>query len=145
MTVRRIVLCGAAIGFALPALSQGPPPDSGRHAELIRKYDKNGDGKLSESEVQAARSAASPTRQRPAVARPGGPAESAKEARSATSLKHDKEMQALLDRFDVNGNGTLELPEMDTLRKERKRGVPRAVPRQDVRDAATPSGKDGTS
>ena len=34
-----------------PVFGQGPPPDPARRAELLRKFDRDGDGRLSAEEI----------------------------------------------------------------------------------------------
>ena len=125
---------------SLPALAQGPPAhELKRQAELVQKYDKDGDGKLSPTELRAARPTGPPrgSHRFPPVGSTRAPR--IRSDASANALKHDAEMQAILERFDANGNGTLDLKEMAALRKARERGP--VVP-QDERRWPLPGTKD---
>jgi len=105
----------------LSVIAQGPPPDTGHSAALIEKYDKNGDGKLSDAEIEAAQPRVSPKPNLTAVT-----AETASTAviqqpyKDSTKYVNDREIQNLFNQFDVNQNGKLDLDEMEALRKNRK-------------------------
>jgi Ca2+-binding EF-hand superfamily protein len=111
--------------FAIPALAQTPPPASApvsaptadetnpesatamekRHQELIKRFDKNGDGKLDEAEKAAARE------------------EMKKEGENPRGLGgagggHWRE--EMLKRFDKNGDGKLDEAERAEMRKARQ-------------------------
>lgn len=106
-------------------LAQGPPSDSNRKDALIRRYDVDGDGKLSDAEMQSARPPGTsdvPRSQGPVSERPSG-----RGSVEHAVLKNDAAMQALLDKFDVDGDGKLDLEEMAALR-EASRARPDAVP-----------------
>ncbi len=112
LTVRIIVLI-ALVACALPALCQGPPPDSTRRKALLEKFDMDGDGRLSPSEMAAARPEGGPGSQKQEVAE----VDAGKAGESG--LRHDTEMQAILEKFDVNNDGKLSPAEMEALRKAR--------------------------
>ena len=111
------VLCGFGV---MSVIAQGPPPDTGRSAALIEKYDRNADGVLSAAEIESARPVSvagvgvAPDLERQLES-------GSKLAKSRTAIGNDAEMQALFDQFDVNRNGALDGAEMDALRKSRKR------------------------
>lgn len=127
-----VVAIGTLLSCVFPAVAQGPPAhELKRQAELVQKYDRDGDGKLSPTELRAARPSGPPR------GVPGAPS-AHRDRKPGTRLNtpgneltHDAEIQAILERFDANGNGTLDLKEMDALRKARKREA--AVPRDERR------------
>lgn len=111
---RLMLLVVPGVMICCDAVAQGPPPDKGRQEALLKKYDKDGDGKLSESEIAAASPAAA---QKPAA----GPGNNSQQpVRAGTTADavpvNDRLMQALLEKFDVNGDGKLDLDEMAALR-----------------------------
>ena len=106
-------------------LAQGPPPDLNRNDALIRRYDADGDGKLSDVEIQSARPPGTsdvPRARGPVSRRPSG-----RGAVENAAWKNDAAMQALLDAFDVDGDGKLDLEEMAALRQA-SHARPDAVP-----------------
>lgn len=127
-----------------PALAQGPPPhETQRHEELVQKYDLDGDGKLSPAELRSALPS-QPTEREPEAPRADSGTDSRLDSGAPqTELRHDAETQRILERFDANGNGTLDLKEMDALRKAR---APEAgTPRSEETRPAQGSGLEPTS
>ncbi len=115
--IERIVVVVALAAWALPALCQGPPPDRARRKALIEKFDADGDGRLSPSEMAKSRPEGRPghvphLRKQVTV---DGDAENA----GKSGFRHDAEMQALLETFDANDDGKLSSVEMEALRKAR--------------------------
>ena len=94
-----------------PAFGQGPPPDPARRADLLRKFDRDGDGRLSAEEIEAART--SGRKRREDMAKRGKGMETGE-------LRNDERMQGLLDRFDGDGDGKLNYEEMDALRMAKR-------------------------
>ncbi len=94
-------------------IAQGPPPDTARTTAIIAKFDRNGDGKLTEEEMRAAQ--------------PGMPAGAADTHASSPpaargtqddrALKNAEFIQRLLDKFDTDGDGSLNYAEMDGCRR----------------------------
>jgi Ca2+-binding EF-hand superfamily protein len=80
------------------------PKEQGRRTELLQKFDKNGDGKLDQQEVAAAREALG---------------NKGKQARRGA----DEPAAEALKRFDKNGDGKLDAQEIAAARAARmKRG-----------------------
>jgi hypothetical protein len=120
--------------LALPALAEDAKPgakpgaqrpgarafgDGNRFAEMIKKFDTNGDGKLDDAERAAAREAFQKMRAQGGAApgRPGGPGGPGAFAE-------------LLKRFDTNGDGKLDDAERAAAREafqkmRAQRGAPR--------------------
>ena len=134
-----VVLIAEVIACSVPGMTanaQGPPPDTGRRAELIRKYDRDGDGKLSDAEIEAARPKEGP--RGPREVDGDGPQQGRSTPCGNGELKHDGQMQALLEEFDSDGNGTLGIDEMAALRNAlRNRSGTR------TQDAGTPGYRHG--
>lgn len=113
------VLCG--VGIPIDSAAQGPPPDPARRAKLLQKFDIDGDGKLSASEMEAAHAARGDAK-RNGANRPDGQGR-AKPAGPGPELKHDAAMQRILEQFDRDGDRTLSLGEMADLRAARRAGA----------------------
>ena len=110
----RRLLAAVVLGCAHPIwlAAQGPPPDTGRKSELIEKYDADGDGQVSQHEMEAAL----PANEQPATKPPSKTKPRGREP--ATELHNDRELQALQDRFDENGDGKLDHDELQALRND---------------------------
>lgn len=112
-----------AAGVCLPPaagilLAQGPPGDAQRHAELVRKFDKDGDGRLSKEEIAAVKEKKGRAGGNPLERQSQGAG--AEKPHQETPLKNDERIQRLLERFDKDGNGKLDYDEMSALRGEIK-------------------------
>ncbi|MBN8628260.1 MAG: EF-hand domain-containing protein, partial [Planctomycetes bacterium] len=81
----------------------------GREA-MIKKFDKNGDGKLDKDELSAARAAMGDRKPAPGGdgKGPGGPG----------GRPNPEQMQALMKKFDKNGDGKLDDAEKGAAREE---------------------------
>lgn len=90
----------------------GPPVDTARRAELIRKFDVDGDGGLSKEEIETARKAGFEQESEGTVKREW--------KGEGTAIKNDERMQRLLDSFDKDGNGNLSYEEMEALRESER-------------------------
>jgi Ca2+-binding EF-hand superfamily protein len=116
-----VLAVAGCLGVAVVGEAQGPPPDPGRRAELLKRYDADGDGKLSPEEMAAMRQAREERRKAG-----GGEAGNRRGATNgagtvaASVLRNDARIQALLEEFDRNGDGKLNDEEMDALREAMK-------------------------
>jgi len=104
----------AAILTALPVLAQRPPRTPQRDAELTARYDTDGDGKLSPAEIESARPSRPGSRQGNSAGDRGKPSS---RWTPRSDIANDAAIQALLEEFDRNGNGSLDEQEMATLRE----------------------------
>lgn len=91
------------------------PGDRASNPELLKKFDKNGDGKLDASEMQAAKEARG-TGGKPAAGAPGKPGER-KPGEGRPMLTPEK-MQELIKKFDKDGDGKLNDAEKGAAREE---------------------------
>lgn len=116
-TFSQVVGATAAITLGLlPNLAeaQGPPPDPARRAELVKRFDADGDGVLSPEEIKAAHAARS--EHGPKIASDGKhPSHKASDTKRL-AVANNEEIERLLRRFDRDGNGKLNFAEMDALR-----------------------------
>lgn len=104
-----VSLCLASAG---PVIAQGPPHDLSRRAEMIKKYDKDGDGRISAEEREAMKKNAGTGRKS---------ATGAIKRDAETVIVNDGEIEHLLRRFDENADGKLNYGEMDALRRFMRR------------------------
>jgi len=89
-------------------IAQGPPRDPERMAEMIRKYDKDGDGKLSAEEREAMRKTSKNAR---------ASEKKAIKNSSGIVIVNDGEIERILSRFDKNNDGKLSYEEMNEIRQ----------------------------
>src|SRR5690242_740648 len=92
------VLAAALIGIVAPAAMADEQGKGGKGAELIKKFDKNGDGKLDDQEKEAAKKEFQGKR---GAGSPGGRGD-------------------LLKKYDKNGDGKLDDDEKEAARKDMK-------------------------
>lgn len=92
-----------------PGAGRPGPGGPGREA-MIKKFDKNGDGKLDKDELSAARAAMGDRKPAPGGdgKGPGGPG----------GRPSPEQMQALVKKFDKNGDGKLDDAEKGAAREE---------------------------
>jgi len=123
-----LALTLAAAGAAATTLpAQGPPPqpqrDPAARAEFLRKFDKDGDGRVSREEIEQAR-ASGVLKGNGRKNSKGGPSETKGNKDAAQSdLKNDRLIQKIIDEFDLDRNGKLNFDEMAACREAlKKRG-----------------------
>jgi hypothetical protein len=106
-TLAFLVCTSIALTASESVLSAQGPGDPARRAELVRKFDTDGDGELSMEEMDAARQM-----------RGGrGSNNSARPERYPQGqIQNDHTMQELLERFDKDKSGDLSFREMAALR-----------------------------
>jgi len=115
---------------ATRGIAQGPPPNETQRAELIKRYDTDGDGKLSPDELDAMRRARA-ERRKSAGDGPGRSADRPDRPAVDPTLKNDADIQQILERFDADGNGKLNDDEMAALRTARRQPrAPDAAPNE---------------
>ncbi|MBL9081204.1 MAG: EF-hand domain-containing protein [Planctomycetales bacterium] len=120
--IRSFASLVVALGLAVPSFAadekkpEGKPTAGkpgaggpGREA-MIKKFDKNGDGKLDKDELSAARAAMGDRKPAPGGdgKGPGGPG----------GRPNPEQMQALMKKFDKNGDGKLDDAEKGAAREE---------------------------
>ncbi len=94
MNTTRLLTMGLLLGSALTAAAQDGPKPQGPPPDVIAKFDKDGDGKLSPEEREAMR-----------------------EARKGMMEKHRKEM---LGKYDADKDGKLSKEERRKMHEERQ-------------------------
>jgi len=110
----------------LMAVSNGLAQDAGKpgprtsRLEIIKKYDKNGDGKLDNTELKTAREDLQKSRGEGQGTRNGAPAQTQRVSR-----------EDIIKKYDKNGDGSLDETERNALREEIMK-----------RRANTPKGRD---
>lgn len=149
MKTTRLLLTGivATLACSMTVHAEGDGPDNGGKKgkkgkgqrempeHVIKKFDKDGDGKLNEEERQAAREArkemqkAGRAKMLKRFDKDGDGKLSDEERKTAreTMQKERKEMhEALLKKFDANGNGTIDKDEREGIREWIKENYPDA-------------------
>jgi len=96
-------------------MAQEPPPPASQRPALMQKYDKDGDGRLSPAEINAA--------YHPAGKKNHDAGTHRKQTRQAPA-SNDAQIQALLEQYDRDHNGTLDYEEMAALRNAMKKNPP---------------------
>lgn len=104
------LLCLSLATAASAADEKKPQGVPGREA-MIKKFDKNGDGKLDQSEMQAARAAMGDRK-------PGTPGQFGGGPGGAGGRPSPEMMKEMLKKFDKNGDGKLDDSEKNAAREQ---------------------------
>ncbi len=101
--------------WAMPGMAQqSSPQGSTQRDALIKKYDQDGNGRLSPPEIDTAYR---PSKQAETTTSATTRASRrTKAGQESATLKNDTQIQKMLDQFDQNHNGTLDYAEMNALR-----------------------------
>ncbi len=124
MNTTRLITLGALIGTCNFAAAQDAPPAAPTPkirpqrevpADVLKKYDKDGDGKLSPDEVKAMRDA----RKAETLKKydKDGDGKLSDEERQAMKDDIETRRKALLEKYDANKNGKLDPDEMKAARE----------------------------
>jgi len=104
------LLCLSLATAASAADEKKPQGGPGREA-MIKKFDKNGDGKLDQSEMQAARAAMGDRK-------PGTPGQFGGGPGGPGGRPNPEMMKEMLKKFDKNGDGKLDDAEKNAAREQ---------------------------
>ncbi len=126
--IRNVLVLAVAgcVGAATVSQAQGPPPDPGRRAELLGRYDKDGDGKLSEEELATMRQARDQRRKTNGSEARTSRGTTSNAVAAVSGIRNDARIQALLEEYDRNADGKLNDDEMAALREAMRRQRARA-------------------
>ena len=129
-----LAVAAAAGATAIIVPAQGPPEpqrDPAARAEFLRKFDKDGDGRVSREEIEQAR-AAGELKGNGRKNRDAGSSDQRGAAgdkkNGQPDLTNDRLIQKLLDEFDADHNGKLNFDEMAACREAMKKRGPAADP-----------------
>ena len=111
--------------WIMPGMAQqSSPQNSTQRDALIKKYDRDGNGRLSQPEIDTAYRPLKQTGS--AASTPSRTSRRTKEERRGATIKNDRQIQKTLEQFDQNHNGMLDYAEMDALRAALKTVPPPA-------------------
>lgn len=146
MKTTQLLITGIAISLAgsLTAAAQEGPgkgrkgkgPQGPRHDAVVKKFDKDGDGKLSEEEREEARKAMQAKRKEAHAKmiekfdKDGDGKlneEERKQAHEAMKAQRKEIHEAVLGQFDANGNGKLDPDEREGVREWVRENYPDAI------------------
>ncbi len=120
MKTTKLITLAAMIGTCSFAAAQGQPnrPDRPIPPEMLKKYDKDGDGKLSDEERKTMRDEMKATREAEMLKKydKDGDGKLSDEEKATMQADLEAQHKALLEKYDANKNGKLEPEEIKAAR-----------------------------